>query len=54
MAVSRPTLPPTPATEEVMTRTRNGPVMASSARGTKNRIAEASNEPTARLKSRHQ
>ena len=33
--VNRPTLPPTPATEEVITRTRNGPVIASSARGTK-------------------
>jgi hypothetical protein len=54
MEVSRPTLPPTPATDEVITRTRNGPVIASNASGTKNRIVDASRDPTARLKSRHQ
>ena len=52
--VNRPTLPPTPEIEEVITRTRNGPVIASSASGKKNRMPEASNEPNAKLKSRHQ
>src|SRR5258707_14561451 len=53
-AVSRPTLPPTPAREDVITRTRKGHVIANNASGTQKRIAEASKEPTATLKSRHQ
>src|SRR5882762_11167164 len=52
--VNRPTFPPTPDTEDVITRTRNGPVIASNASGTKNKIIDASNEPTASRKSRHQ
>jgi hypothetical protein len=53
-AVIRPAVPPTPATEEATTRMRNGPVIASSPSGTKNKNPDASNEPTASLKSRHQ
>ena len=53
-AVSRPTFPPTPLTALVSMRMKNGPTIASSESGTKNRKAEASNEPSASLKSRHQ
>src|SRR3954451_8529144 len=55
MEVSRPTFPPTPVTDEVMTRTMNGPGIANRAKGIKNKIGDASSDPTARLlKSRHQ
>jgi hypothetical protein len=44
----RPTLPPTPWSEEVITLTTNGQVMARSERGTKKSMAEASKAPVAR------
>ena len=53
-AVSPPILPPTVPTENVSTRTKNGPTIARSATGTKYSSEEASSEPAARLKSRHQ
>src|SRR5215472_6839202 len=54
MAVNRPTFPPTFVRDAVMTRTRKGTVIASRPRGTKNRINEASSDPTAKLNPRHQ
>ena len=43
MAVSRPMLVPIVLTDCVSMRTRNGPVIANKANGTRNKNAEASN-----------
>ena len=46
-------LPPTLLTAWVMTRTKNGPTIASNDKGTKNRNADVNNEPIASLNRRH-